>query len=71
LSSIVDYINNQKKHHADNTLNLTMENIALDGFTTLSHPGFLTVVLPSHASPGRRIGNGAIVNTHATAMKRM
>jgi putative transposase len=33
LSSIVDCINNQKKHHADNSLNLTMENIALDGFT--------------------------------------
>jgi len=31
LSAIIDYINNQKKHHADNTLNLTMENITLDG----------------------------------------
>jgi putative transposase len=31
LSAIVDYVNNQKKHHADNTLNITMENIALEG----------------------------------------
>jgi putative transposase len=31
LSRIVDYVNNQKKHHADNTLDGVMENIVLDG----------------------------------------
>lgn len=31
LSSIAGYINNQKKHHAENTLNILMENTALDG----------------------------------------
>lgn len=31
LASIVDYINNQKKHHADRTLNPALENIAGDG----------------------------------------
>lgn len=31
LSSVVGYINNQKKHHADNTINIAMENIALEG----------------------------------------
>lgn len=30
LSRIVDYINNQKKHHGANTLNMAMENTALD-----------------------------------------
>jgi len=30
LSTIVDYVNNQKKHHAENTLNLGMENVTLD-----------------------------------------
>jgi putative transposase len=29
LSRIVDYVNNQKKHHAENTVKLTMENTAL------------------------------------------
>jgi len=29
LSRIVDYVNNQKKHHAENTLKMEMENIAL------------------------------------------
>ena len=33
LPSIVNYINNQKKHHADNTLNMALENMALDGNT--------------------------------------
>jgi putative transposase len=33
LASIVDYINNQKKHHADRTLNLGLENIAQDGLS--------------------------------------
>ena len=28
LPSIVDYINNQKKHHAENTLHIAMENVA-------------------------------------------
>ncbi|HSB01695.1 MAG TPA: IS200/IS605 family transposase [Anaerolineales bacterium] len=27
LSTIVDYVNNQKKHHADKTLNMEMENV--------------------------------------------
>ena len=31
LSPIVDYVNNQKKHHANNTLNLSFEQIAQDG----------------------------------------
>ncbi len=31
LSRIVDYVNNQKKHHADNTLDTAMENLVLDG----------------------------------------
>ncbi|HLO32221.1 MAG TPA: IS200/IS605 family transposase [Anaerolineales bacterium] len=31
LSRVVDYINNQKKHHAENTLNIALENLALDG----------------------------------------
>lgn len=31
LASIVDYINNQKKHHMANTLNVGLENIAQDG----------------------------------------
>ena len=31
LPSIVAYINNQKIHHAENTLHLGMENIAQDG----------------------------------------
>jgi REP element-mobilizing transposase RayT len=26
LSTIVEYVNNQKKHHAENTLNAVMEN---------------------------------------------
>jgi putative transposase len=30
LPFIVDYINKQKKHHADHSLNMDMENIALD-----------------------------------------
>ncbi len=30
LPTIVDYINHQKKHHADNTLNMSMENVTLD-----------------------------------------
>jgi hypothetical protein len=34
LPSIVDYINNQKKHHAENTLSAALEPIAQDG---LSH----------------------------------
>ena len=29
LSKIVDYVNNQKKHHAENTLNRTMENFEI------------------------------------------
>src|ERR1044071_4731063 len=33
LPSIVNYINNQKKHHADNTLNMALENMAPDGNT--------------------------------------
>jgi REP-associated tyrosine transposase len=28
LPSIVDYINNQKKHHVENTLHIAMENVA-------------------------------------------
>ena len=31
LSTVVDYVNNQKRHHADNTLTLAMEKIALEG----------------------------------------
>lgn len=31
LSAIVDYVNDQKKHHANNTLNLSFENVAPDG----------------------------------------
>jgi putative transposase len=31
LASIVRYVNNQRKHHAENTLNLTMENSVLEG----------------------------------------
>jgi REP-associated tyrosine transposase len=31
LASITGYINNQKRHHAANTLNLAMENISPDG----------------------------------------
>ena len=30
LPSIVNYINNQKHHHAENTLNVAMENMTLD-----------------------------------------
>ena len=30
LSAVINYINNQKKHHADNTLNVAMENIVPD-----------------------------------------
>jgi REP-associated tyrosine transposase len=31
LPSIVDYINNQKNHHADRTLNLALEDIVPEG----------------------------------------
>ena len=31
LPSIAGYINTQKKHHAENTLNVVLENITLDG----------------------------------------
>ena len=31
LSQVVYYINHQKKHHAENTLNAVMEKITLDG----------------------------------------
>lgn len=31
LASIVAYINNQKKHHSDRTLNFPLEDIAQDG----------------------------------------
>ena len=31
LASIVGYINNQKNHHRENTLNVGLENIAQDG----------------------------------------
>ena len=31
LSTVVDYVNNQKRPHADNTLTLAMEKIALEG----------------------------------------
>jgi putative transposase len=31
LHAIVDYINNQKKHHLENNLNVAMENVDLDG----------------------------------------
>lgn len=34
LPSIVGYVNNQKKHHADKTLHLEMEDIVSDGFRT-------------------------------------
>ena len=30
LPSIVNYINNQKQHHAESTLNVAMENMTLD-----------------------------------------
>jgi REP-associated tyrosine transposase len=30
LSRIVDYVNNQKKHHGENTLDRAMENVALE-----------------------------------------
>ena len=30
LHAIVDYINNQRKHHSENTLNVAMENVDLD-----------------------------------------
>jgi len=30
LSRIIHYVNNQKKHHAENTLNAILENTALD-----------------------------------------
>jgi putative transposase len=33
LASVVHYINNQKKHHAENTLNAAMENVAVSGNT--------------------------------------
>jgi putative transposase len=32
LPSIARYINNQKKHHADNTLDAAMENASLDRY---------------------------------------
>jgi hypothetical protein len=31
LASIVDYINNQKKHHAENTLTVGLEHQASEG----------------------------------------
>ena len=31
LNSIIHYINNQKQHHADRTLNVTLEEIAAQG----------------------------------------
>jgi len=31
LSTVVAYVNNQKKHHAAKSLNVAMENITLDG----------------------------------------
>ena len=31
LSAILAYVDNQKKHHADNSLHSAMENLALDG----------------------------------------
>ena len=31
LASVVNYINNQKKHHTENTLNGVLENMAQDG----------------------------------------
>jgi Transposase and inactivated derivatives len=30
LSRVVDYVKNQKKHHAENTLNMAMENFGID-----------------------------------------
>jgi putative transposase len=29
LSRVVDYVKNQKKHHAENTLNMSMENFGV------------------------------------------
>jgi hypothetical protein len=31
LASIVAYINNQKKHHMERTINMGLENLAQDG----------------------------------------
>ena len=31
LSRIIDYVNNQKKHHIQNTVDRAWENVALDG----------------------------------------
>ena len=35
LPSIARYINNQKKHHAENTLDISMENVNLNGDSRL------------------------------------
>jgi putative transposase len=35
LSRIIDYVNNQKKHHAQNTIDRAWENVSLNGDSSL------------------------------------